>query len=499
MRRVSPAELVELGRKFGIEVDDDEAGAIREQVDEMLSPLDDIDDLPTEGHEGDVGARTWQEPDDNTYNAISTACHVPPTETSSDILQGMTVGVKDVIAVAAVPMECGSAVMRGYVPQTDATVVDRLRTAGATIVAKTNLDEFAGSARGTTGCDGPVRNPHEANHTAGGSSGGSAAAVAAGRTDVALGTDTGGSIRIPAAFCGVVGYKPTYGLVPLSGVVENTYTQDHIGPLSTTVADAVSVLQALAGKDPADPASMAAAGRDGYRVGDFVEATADVPSMEELSIGVLEEGLGDGVTTAVAEQTKATIDTLADAGASVRHVSVENFRYGLQIKNILSFTELAAHWRDGGATFRRGGLVNEGYQTSISRRMATSSGELSDFYRSKLLAGAQLIEAHQGRHYMRAQTAREVLFEEFEAALDDVDVVAMPTVPDVAPRLEDAADPAFDYARNTRVANVTRLPAISLPNGSVDGLPVGFQLMGRAFDDDHLVAAATTLEQHIES
>lgn len=499
MRQVSPSELIELGRKFGIEVDDAEVDAIQDQVNEMLSPLDGIDDLPTGGHHGNVGARTWQEPDDDPYNAVATVCHVPPSEAGTDVLQGMTVGLKDILAVAGVPMECGSTVMQGYVPQTDATVVDRLRTAGATIVAKTSLDEFAGSARGTTGVDSPVRNPHEAKHTAGGSSGGSAAAVAAGRTDVALGTDTGGSIRIPAAFCGVVGYKPTYGLVPLSGVVENTYTQDHVGPLSSSVADAASVLEAIAGKDSADPASMAAAGRDDYRVGNFVEATADAPRIEDLSIGVLEEGLGEGVTTAMAEQTQATIGELADAGASVKDVSVENFRYGLEIKNIMSFTELAAHWRDGGATFRRGGLVDEGYQTALARRAATSSGELSEFYRSKLLAGAQLMEAHQGRHYMRAQKAREVLFEEFGAVLDDVDVIAMPTVPDVAPRLEDVADPGFGYARNTRAANVTRLPAVTLPNGSIDGLPTGLQLMGPAFEDDRLLAAATAVERQIES
>jgi amidase/aspartyl-tRNA(Asn)/glutamyl-tRNA(Gln) amidotransferase subunit A len=497
MRQLSTDELVRLGREFGVDVGETEAEALCEQVNGMLASLDAIDDLPvwSSGDDDETGARTWREPEDDPHNALAVECHVPPT--GEGLLDGTSVGIKDIVAVAGVPMECGSATMRGYVPRIDATVVDRVRAAGAVITAKTNLDEFAGSARGTTSRDSPIRNPHDPERTAGGSSGGSAVAVANEQVDVALGTDTGGSIRIPASFCGVVGVKPTYGLVPISGIVENTYTQDHVGPLSTTVAESARVLEAMAGKDPTDPGSMAAAGRDDYRVGEFVSAVENAPEVADLAVGVLEEGFGDGVAPAVEERTDAALDAVEDAGASVTPVSVEEFEFGPAIKNILSFTELATHWRAGGAPYRRGGVVDEGYQAALARRANSSSGELSAFYRSKLLAGAQLVDAHDGRHYVRAQAAREPVLEAFTDAFEDVDVLAMPTMPDVAPPLADAADPGFDYARNTRIADVTRLPAVTLPNGDVDGLPVGFQLMGPLFGDDHLLAAAASVEPYL--
>lgn len=498
MRQLSTAELIELGRRFGIEVDGTEADALREAVNEMLTPLGTLEEMPLRGQntDSDPGSRTWHRAED-PHNAVAFECEVPPTQDANDRLTGTTAGVKDVIAVAGIPMECGSAVMRGFVPSIDATVVERLRAASAIVAAKTTLDEFAGSARGTTGTDGPVRNPHDPERTAGGSSGGSAAAVASHVVDVALGTDTGGSIRIPAAFCGVVGMKPTYGLVPLSGVVENTYTQDHVGPITSDVAATARTLKAIAGKDPGDPASMAAAGHDDYRLGEYVDAATNPPDISELSLCVLEEGIGEGVADSIVDRTDAALDVLADAGASIRRTSVEWFHHSLAIKNILSFIELAAHWRDGGAPYRRGGRVDEGYQVAFTHRTTTASGELSQFYRSKLLAGAQLVEAHGGRHYVRAQAAREVLSDSLTEALEDVDALVIPTTPDVAPPIEDADDPGFDYARNTRIANVTRLPAITLPNGTIDGLPIGIQLMGPAFADDRLLAVAASIEAHL--
>ena len=492
MRHLTEAELIALGERFGIDVDDARAAALTETVNAMLDDLDALDDLalvddapsPTGAA---AGERTWSDPDGTPHGAVAVDCAVPPSATGH--LDGVDVGVKDVIAVAGVPMRCGSATMRGFVPARDATVVDRLRAAGATVTAKTACDEFAGSARGTTGHGDPITNPHDDDRTAGGSSGGSAAAVAAGRVDAALGTDTGGSVRIPASFCGVIGYKPTYGLVPLTGVVENTYTQDHVGTFTDTVADAAALLDAMAGPDDADPASLGAAGRGSYRVGGYRDAVGEPPAVDDLEIGLLEEGLGDGVADGVADATAAAADRVDDAGAAVRPVSVESFHAGRPIKNALSFVELATHWRDGGAPYRRGG-VDETLQTGFARARAAASGELSDFYTSKLLAGAQVVDAHDGRPYVRAQAARERLREAFESALADVDALLLPTMPDVAPPIADVADWEHDYARNTRAANVTRLPAVTIPDGTVDGLPVGLQLIGAGFDDAHLLAVA---------
>jgi Asp-tRNA(Asn)/Glu-tRNA(Gln) amidotransferase A subunit family amidase len=408
-------------------------------------------------------------------------------------LAGRTVAVKDNISTDGIRTTCASRMLAEYVPPFDATVVERLQDAGATIVGKTNMDEFGMGTTTETSAFGPTLNPVDPDHVAGGSSGGSAAAVAAGQADLALGSDTGGSIRCPAAFCGVVGLKPTYGLVPLHGVVENTYTQDHVGPLANSVREAARVLEVLAGADDRDPASLQAAGRVGYRFGGYVEAVDDRPSVADLTLGVLESGLGDGVTARVVDRTEAAVERLKAAGATVTRLDVAGFEHGRAIKNALSVTELAAHWRDGGAPYRRGGVVDPEHQAALADRFAAAD-ELGPFYRAKLLAGAAVIDAAHGGPYTRAQAAREVLRERFDAALADVDALVLPTTPDVAPRIEDADEPPFDYARNTRAADVTRLPALSLPNDTLDGLPVGLQLVGGAFGEATLLGAAAAVE-----
>lgn len=496
MKRVSKEELIALGTEFGVEVTDAEAADVCDRVNAIVDELSMIDSVPTGRSPRDVGDREWREPTDDPHNAISTVCHVPPVPNPDGRLAGFTVGVKDIIAVAGVPMECASEVMRGFTPSFDARIVERLRQAGATITLKTNLDEFAGAPHGVTGRSGPTTNPYDEERIAGGSSSGSGVAVALGDVDMALGTDTGGSIRIPAAFCGTVGLKPTYGLVPLHGIVENTYTQDHVGPLTRTVEDTARTLEVMAGKDAADPASLQAAGSDEYRTGGYVHAVENAPTCADLEIGVLEDGFGDGVTAEVTDQTYDLVERLEDAGATVRSVSVDHFTHGKAIKNCLSFSEMVTHWRAGGAPYRRGGTVDEGLQTGLARRGEAASRELSEFYKSKLLAGATLIDRTNGRWYTRAQAARDVLREEFDEALDGVDALMFPTMPDVAPNVADAFEVEMDYARNTRAANVTRLPAVTVPNGTVDGLPVGVQLTGEAFGESSLLGVAATVEKH---
>lgn len=498
MKELSNEELIELGEQFGIAVGDREASSLQKCVTAIVNDLGDIDDVPVWSSDDEFGERSWHPPDEDPHNAISVRCHVPPRDDHSELLADATVGIKDIIAIAHVPMDCASEVMQGFIPGTDATVIKRLRAAGATITAKTNLDEFAGAPHGITAYDGPITNPYDKERLAGGSSSGSGVAVALDEVDVALGTDTGGSIRIPAAFCGVVGLKPTYGLVPLAGIVENTYTQDHVGPMTRTVRDAARALEAVAGKDESDPASLQAAGRDDYRVGGYDEAVNNPPTLSELTVGVLEEGFGGGVEAGVAQQVNDTVEHLEDAGAEIRTVSAKYFAYGKIIKNCLSFAEMAAHWRAGGAAYRRGGIIDEGIQVEFARRATASSQTLSEFYKSKLLAGAILISEFDGRHYTRAQAAREMLQSEFERIFTTVDAIVLPTMPDVAPRVEDAFDPGFDYGRNVRAANVTRLPAITIPSGFVNELPVGLQLMAPAFHDAELLGIASSIESHLD-
>lgn len=226
-----------------------------------------------------------------------------------------------------------------------------------------------------------------------------------------------------------MGLKPTYGLVPTAGIVENTYTQDHVGPMTNTVAEAAEVLDAVAGVDERDPASMQAAGRDGYRVGGYVEAVESPPDVDSLELGILTNGFGDEVADRVEDRVRGVVETLEDAGASTREVSVENYDQAAAIKPLLSYTEIADHWRAGGAPYRRPALVDEDYQAGFASRTRAASGDLSEFYKSKVLAGAQLIEGQLGRLYTRAQTARNALRDEFDEALDGVDALVTPTTP----------------------------------------------------------------------
>lgn len=480
MRNLSPAEIKALGENFGIAVPDGDLEYLVEQTNENLDDIDDVYDIQIDGgtHHGE---RSWQ-PGADEYNSIVTKCEVPPP--SSGILDGLTIGIKDIIAVAGIPMECGSGAMQGFIPGFDAAVTDRLLQEGATIAAKTNLDEFAGGGRGVS-FDGQIRNPHDKERTAGGSSGGSAAAVAAGLLDAALGTDTGGSVRYPASRCGIVGMKPTYGLVPNHGVVENTYTLDHVGPMTSTVDGAARILESIAGKDKRDPASMQAAGRDDYRVGGYAEASENPPDPADLSLALIKEGIGRGVAEdnvdgEVVAQIEDSVEGLEDAGANIKRVSIDCYEYAPSLKKTLSYSELANHWRAGGAAYRRNSLVDDKYQQALAYRSSAAGNEVNPYYRARLLAGAHLIADRNGRHYTRARVASEQMIEEFNEALEGVNALITPTT-----------------GRDTRAANVTGLPAISLPNGHIDDLPAGMQLMADRFGDAELLGTAAAVEASI--
>jgi len=504
--RLSSEELRTLANQFDVHLNEDQVSDVLEAANDYLSSVasvrgistpaggpEDVADRETPG--GETSTRSWERAENDRLNAIRCRCGVS-AEDKAGVLSGSTVGLKDNVLLAGVPMDVGSTTIEEFVPATDAPVASRILDAGGEITAKLTCDEFAASGRGTTGQFGPVRNPHDEMRTAGGSSGGSAAAVAAGLVDAAIGTDTGGSIRIPASFCGVVGLKPTYGLVPQRGVVENTYTQDCVGPICETVADAARLLEAVAGKDQGDPASLAAAGRDEYDVGGYREAVERTMDSGDLVLGVVEEGFGDGVTDPVADCTAAAVDALEDSGATVACVSIPAFTDSASIKNALSLTEIAAHWRDAGAPVRRGGTVPERYRETFARRTREASEDIGAHYKSKLLAGAYLLAVDRGDIYTRAQNVRESYRVAFDNALDGRDALLTPTMPGVPPRIEDASDPGFSLGRNTRPMNVSRHPAITLPCGTVEGLPVGLQLIGHRFGESDLLSAAAVTESN---
>ena len=498
IQTITDTDVRELGRRWGLNVGQSETADLVEQINNRLADdLDAVYDIPIEVGSDNLGIRPWSEGTDE-YNAIRIDCHVPPTEEHDGALDGLEVGLKDVIQVAGVPMQCGSKVMEGHIPSTDATVTKRLRHAGATITAKTTLDEFAGGGRGRTS-RGLVGNPRDTDRIAGGSSGGSGAAVAAGLVDMALGTDTGGSTRKPAAFCGLVGLKPTYGLISLRGIIENTYSLDHVGTITQNVSDAASMLEAVTGKDEADPASMMAAGEDKYRVGGYVDAVASSPDATNLEIGVATQGLTDDIDETVSSRHETAIDELRSAGASITEIELPYLDQTKPLKNLISYTELAAYWRDRGMSLRRGGVVPPADRTSFARRAEASNDELNNFYRSRILTGAHLADVHDGRHYTRARAARATVRDALETQLADFDVIVTPTVPKLAPKVKHIEDPSFDYdglksefgyGRYTKIANVTGTPAVTIPNKVETGPAVGLQLLGSWFDERTLLGAA---------
>ena len=368
-------------------------------------------------------------------------------------LHGIPISLKDLFWTEGVRTTAGSAILADFVPEEDAHSVARLKAAGAVIVGKTNLHEFAFGVTTINPHYGPTRNPWDTDRSPGGSSGGSAAAVAAGLCTASMGTDTGGSVRIPAALCGIVGLKPTYGRVSRHGVVPLAWTMDHAGPMTRTVCDAALMLNAIAGHDPRDPASADAP------VPDF---TAGLDAgLKGLRLGVPQHYYFDGLDPEVEKAVREAIDLLGRQGAMVEEVALPRLEYAPATYWPISISEAAAYHHDW--------LTNrpEDYGHDVRQRMEPG-----------LLVPAV--------RYLQAQRARRLIADDFRQALRVVDALLAPTTPIPAPRIEAAVTPAVRSAllRLTSPANLAGLPALSVPCGFTGaGLPVGLQIIGRAFDE----------------
>jgi len=406
-------------------------------------------------------------------------------------LAGKTVAVKDNISTAGVRTTCGSAMLAEYVPPYDATVVERLTEAGATIPGKTNMDEFGMGTTTETSAFGPVENPAAEGYVPGGSSGGSAAVVAAGDADMALGSDTGGSVRCPAAFCGVVGIKPTYGLVSRYGLVAYANSLEQIGPIAPTVEDAAQLLEVIAGPDERDATT-----RDAREAGgsyDFTGAAdGDVDGME---IGVPTE-LVEGADPAVVEQFWAAIDDLEAAGATYHEVDLPSLEHAVEAYYVIAMSEASSNLaRFDGVRYG----VSGGYDGDWNEAFATAREEgFGPEVKRRILLGTFALSAgYQDKYYRKAQDARAWVKGDFDSALAEADVLASPTMP-VPPfeRGESLDDPLQMYLAdaNTTPVNLANLPAISVPAGETDdGRPVGLQLIGPAFGERAIVRAGSAL------
>ena len=429
---------------------------------------------------------------------------------SAGPLAGVPVALKDNLCTRGIPTTCSSRMLEGWRPPYSATVVERLRAAGAVIVGKTNLDEFAMGSSTENSAFGPTRNPHDTSRVPGGSSGGSAAAVAAGFALLALGSDTGGSIRQPAALCGVVGMKPTYGRVSRYGLVAFASSLDQIGPIGASVADAAACYEAIAGHDPLDStsidrpldpvAAVLADGVEGLRVGVLAELcgggqreAAQVAGGIEASLLGGVEGVADDVLSKVESAAKA----LEEAGAEVRTVSVPSAVLGLSAYYLIAPAEASSNLAryDGVRYGLRVDAANAA-EMNVATRTAGFGAEV----KRRIMLGTYALSAgYYDAFYGKALRVRTLMLREFAAAYEDVDVLLCPTAPTTAFALgAKTADPLLMYLNDvcTIPSNLTGHPAISVPFGrGDDGLPVGVQIMGPALSERLIFRAAAALER----
>jgi len=406
-------------------------------------------------------------------------------------LAGRTVALKDNISTEGVRTTCGSAMLEEYVPPYDATVVERLTGAGATIAGKANMDEFGMGTTTETSAFGPTRNPRDPDRVPGGSSGGSAAAVAAGEVDLALGSDTGGSIRCPAAFCGVVGIKPTYGLVSRYGLVAYANSLEQIGPLASSVEAAAELLEVIAGPDERD----ATTGHDGVHPAETVDYTDAVGGgVEGTTVGVVTD-LVEGADDAVVERFERALDDLEARGADLVEVEVPAIEQSLAAYYVIATSEASSNLaRFDGVRYGVSGGYDGDWNEAFARSREAGFGE--EVKRRVLLGTFALSAGYQEKYYRKAQDARAWLKRQFDDALETADVLASPTMPVLPPRLgESIGDPLQLYLMdaNTVPVNLANLPAISVPAGESDGLPVGLQLVGPAFGEADLIRVASAI------
>jgi aspartyl-tRNA(Asn)/glutamyl-tRNA(Gln) amidotransferase subunit A len=409
-------------------------------------------------------------------------------------LAGVPVAVKDNICTRGVRTTASSRALERFIPPYDATVIQRLEAAGAVVIGKTNCDEFAMGSSTENSAFGPTRNPWALDRTPGGSSGGSAAAVAARITPLALGSDTGGSIRQPAAMCGVVGLKPTYGRVSRYGLIAFGSSLDQVGPIATCVGDAAIALRVLAGHDPADSTSAPDA------VSDYEAAlTGDIRGVR---IGVPRQMLADGVDPGVALAFNAALDVLEARGAALIDIELAHARFAIPVYYLVATAEASSNLaRYDGVRY---GLRAGGRDLHTMYSSSREAGFGPEVKRRIMLGTYVLSAGYYDAYYLKAQQVRTLILRDYESAFTRVDAVAMPTAPAPAFRIgEKTSDPLQMYLTDvfTVSANLAGLPAINIPCGFGDTvasearLPVGLQLTGRRFDEATLLRIGDTYER----
>jgi len=491
----TPDEIRELAAHHHMELTDEEVEDFKELITGTLAGYERLDEIsvPTELLEytdRDPGYKP--DADEDPLNAFVRKCNVPGAK--SGLLQDYDVGLKDNISVAGIEMTCGSKLFDGYVPETDATIVTRLLDAGATITGKLNMEDLAFSGSGELSATGPVFNPQDPDYIAGGSSSGSAAAVVNGDVDVAIGGDQGGSIRIPAAWSGGVGHKPTHSLVPYTGIVGLGRSFDHAGPITRTVSDAARVLEVIAGKDPKDP-RQGNVPSESYM--DSLEGSAS-----DITVGVVEQGFGHEQSEQEVDSTvREALDSFEAAGAEVEEVSIPMHLDGMPIWNAIATEGTMATVEGEGAGYNAGGQYDTQFMEAFARARRSRADDYLATVKLTLITGQYLSDKYNSHYYAKAQNLSRELESRYDEALADVDVLAMPTTPQTAHEYRDnlsrkeIIDRALNMLTNTAPFDATGHPALSVPAGTADGLPVGLMLIGSQFDDATVLKAGHVFRQ----
>ena len=495
VRRPNTIELQQVALELGIHLNDEAAASFHKLMQAQLDAYDLVDamvaPLPEVKYPRTPGVRPRAS--ENPFGAWAVKTRIQGARDGK--LAGKRIAIKDNVCVAGVPMMNGSSILRGYVPEIDATIVTRMLDEGGEILGKSVCEYYCASGGSHTSANGVVEYPVVPGHNAGGSSSGSAVLVVADLVDMATGGDQGGSIRIPASYCGAVGLKPTHGLVPYTGIFAVELTVDHAGPITRTVADNALMLEVLAGPDGLDPRQSGASGQL------YTQAIAKSPA--GLRIGVVPEGFGvPGAEAEVDNRVREAAKRLADVGMHVRETSLPLHASGAAIWTPIFLegaTELMMRGNAYGTNMK--GVFLESLLDAHAK-WRDRADEFSETLKLGILTGHYMSSRNRGRYYGKAQNLNRLLTEEYNKALTEVDVLLMPTTPMAATPLpnpgaarEEIIARAFEMVGNTAPTCLTGHPAISVPVGKTsDGRPIGAMLIAKHLDEMTLYTAASALE-----
>jgi amidase len=504
MRRIRREELEKVAQSVGFTIGEAELDEFMTLAGPMMENLEAVEGAGDSGVpvpravRGEVRRPTVA---DDPLNAVIHWCSVKSTEDGP--LAGKRIGLKDCIAVSGVPMTIGSRMLADYVPQQDAVVVERILAAGGEIVAKLNLDGFAVSGGAETSDYGAIRNPWDQERTAAGSSGGSAAGLYSDDIDITLGADQGGSIRLPSSWCGVLGLKPTFSLVPYTGISGLEPTCDHVGPMARNTEDLALLLSVVAGHSGDDPRQY------DVEVDDYVGAVAGASDdLKGVRLAVVTESVAAEHEPDAPDGTKPThaafreaVQRLTDLGAEVTEVSIPEHVLGAPFMFVSLATGMVHNMHTGGVGFGHEGRYWGDFSTAFGKAMATMGDEMPPTAKIMMLTAAYARERSFGSLYGKAMAYRPTMRAAYDKALEPVDALVMPTtthyahkhLPDAS--LSEKVTRGWSMLRNTGGANVSGHPALSIPAAEADGLPVGLMLLGRRYRDADLLRIARTYER----